>query len=459
MSVRNVPRELLERYDRPGPRYTSYPTVPSWSDDFGEADYREALSELAGMKKESFSIYTHLPFCAELCTYCGCNATSTRKPEVVDAYLDRVEKELAFVTGTLGKGRRVQQLHWGGGTPNFLDADQRGRALGLLREAFAFDADAELSLEIDPRIADAEQIRALRDEGFNRISLGVQDFAPEVQEAIGRHQPREKTEAIYAACREVGFDSVNLDLVYGLPAQSRERFEASVDGIIALRPDRVALYSYAHVPWLKTNQRRIDESLLPAPSEKFALFLLALERFTDAGYAWLGMDHFALPTDELAVAASEKRLHRNFMGYTTRTAPHMLAFGNSGIGDLGGRFVQNESKLGRYQRALDADTLPVHRGMKLSADDLLRRRVITHLICNLELPFHLTEKDYGAPVDALLMLEIDRLRAYEQDGLVVVEPERLIVTDLGRFFIRNLCMELDSYLPQQQDRPMFSRTV
>jgi len=459
MSVVSVSQELLDRYDRPGPRYTSYPTVPAWSDEFGEADYLAALEELSGKPKETFAIYTHLPFCAELCTYCGCNATSTRKPEVVDAYLDRVEREIDIVTRALGTGRRVQQLHWGGGTPNFLDAAQRGRLLDLLRDAFAFDDDAEISLEIDPRIADADQIHALRAEGFNRISLGVQDFADEVQAAIGRHQPREKTEEIYAACREAGFDSVNLDLVYGLPAQSRERFEASVRGLLDMRPDRVALYSYAHVPWLRPKQRQIDEALLPAPREKFDLFLLALERFGDGGYDWLGMDHFALPGDELAVAAREKRLHRNFMGYTTKSASHMLAFGNSAIGDLAGRFVQSESRLGRYQRSLDEGKLAVQRGMRLSPDDLLRRKVITHLICNLELPFDLTDSEYFAPVDALLMAEIDRLRGYEHDGLVEVDMEKVRVTDLGRFFIRNLCMELDAYLPNQQGRPMFSRTV
>jgi oxygen-independent coproporphyrinogen III oxidase len=459
MSAVSVPQELLDRHDRPGPRYTSYPTVPAWSEEFGEDDYKAALGELADRPEESFSIYTHLPFCAELCTYCGCNATVTRKPAVVDAYLDRVERELAIVTGILGEGRRVQQLHWGGGTPNFLDAAQRGRLLDLLRGAFAFNGDAELSLEIDPRIADREQILALRAEGFNRISLGVQDFAPEVQAAIGRHQPRERTEEIYAACREAGFDSINLDLVYGLPAQSRDRFEASVEGLLALRPDRVALYSYAHVPWLRPNQRKIDEALLPAANEKFGLFLSALDSFRGAGYAWLGMDHFALPDDELAQAASERRLHRNFMGYTTRSAPQMLAFGNSGIGDLAGRFIQNESKLGRYQRSLDAGRLPVHRGLRLSKDDLLRRKVITHLICNLELPYALTVEEFGAPADRLLSREIEGIKTYADEGFVTCDDGGLRVTELGRFFIRNLCMELDAYLSGQQDKPMFSRTI
>jgi len=459
MSIVSVPQELLDRHDRPGPRYTSYPTVPAWTEEFGEDDYQAALRELADRPAESFSIYTHLPFCAELCTYCGCNATVTGKSSVVDAYLDRVERELDIVTGVLGKGRRVQMLHWGGGTPNFLDAVQRNRLLDSLRGAFAFDSDAEVSLEIDPRIADAEQISALKAEGFNRISLGVQDFAPEVQAAIGRHQPREKTEEIYAACREAGFDSINLDLVYGLPAQSPERFEASVAGLLALRPDRVALYSYAHVPWLRANQRKIDEDLLPGASEKFGLFLTALGSFREAGYEWLGMDHFALPDDELAQAARERRLHRNFMGYTTRSAPQMLAFGNSGISDLAGRFVQNDSKLGRYQRSLDEGRLPVSRGLRLSEEDLLRRKVITHLICNLELPYALTTADFGAPADELLASEIEGIRAYASEGFVTCDKAGLRVTELGRFFIRNLCMELDAYLPGQQDKPMFSRTI
>jgi oxygen-independent coproporphyrinogen-3 oxidase len=454
-----ISAELIERYNRPGPRYTSYPTVPMWSKEFGEADYRAALTAVADRPDDTLSLYVHLPFCAERCAYCGCNATSTGRPEIVDAYLDRVAHELDMVVPLLGGRRKVTQLHWGGGTPNFLVASQTQRLWEMLDNAFEIDRNGEIAIEIDPRIGSVAQLTLFRELGFNRISLGVQDIEPIVQQAIGRIQPFDLTSSLYHAGRELGFSSINLDLVYGLPYQTEASFAQTLDAIIGLRPDRIACFSYAHLPQARPNQKQVDAREMPTGFAKIQLFLQAIERFTEAGYDWLGMDHFALAGDELAVAARERRLHRNFMGYTTRPAPHQVAFGMSGIGDIAGNFVQNDAHLGRYQKAIDAGQLPIVRGMQLSSDDTLRRMTIMHLMCNLELPYDLSVADFGAPLTSLLGEELERIAAYASEGFVEQLPDRLRVTELGRFFIRNLGMELDAYLASSGNRTLFSTTV
>lgn len=449
--VRVTP-EQIDHYNKPGPRYTSYPTVPVWDQTFGEADYREALAAVATQPDDGLSVYVHLPFCAERCAYCGCNATVTRHPHVVDAYLDRVERELALVAPQLGGRRQVVQLHWGGGTPNFLNEAQTRRLMAMLDEAFLIDRNGEVSLEMDPRIGSRAQVELYRELGFNRVSLGVQDIDAQVQVAIGRIQPFSQTEGLYEACRELGFASVNVDLVYGLPYQTATVFGRTLDAIIGLRPDRLACFSYAHLPQSRSNQKQVDTNGLPEPYAKFGLFQMAVERLTDAGYDWVGMDHFALEADEMAVAARELRLHRNFMGYTTRPAMHMVAFGVSSIGDMAGYYVQNDVGLGRYQKSLDAGKLPVVRGMKLTEDDQRRRAAITHLMCNLELPFAMA-------ADEAMHASFLRVAGYADEGLVIVHPDRLVVTPLGRYFVRNLCMELDAHLSQTAGRPIFSKTV
>ncbi len=454
-----VPHSLLEKHNKPGPRYTSYPTVPAWTTSFGEEDYRTALEELAGQRENELSVYLHLPFCAKHCHYCGCNSVISGEKDAVNRYLDRVERELEMITAIIGTNRRVVQLHWGGGTPNFLKNAQINRAFTLLKQAFTIDANGEISIEVDPRIGTPEQASFLRGLGFNRISLGVQDFAAEVQTAIGRIQPRERTLNLYNACRAAGFEGVNLDLVYGLPAQTRDSFTDTLQSVLDLAPDRVACFSYAHVPWVRPVQNQVDTTKLPTPFEKFDLFQLAIDMFDQKGYDWIGIDHFARREDELAVAQRDRRLHRNFMGYTTRPAPHMLAVGMSGIGEVAGCFAQNDAQLESYLSAVDKGQLPIVRGHRLTADDLLRRKAIIHLMCNLELPFALTREEYGAGVDTLLADELKRLRAYEAEGFLIFGAEGLQVTDLGRFFVRNLCMELDAYLDHQSDRPLFSKTI
>jgi oxygen-independent coproporphyrinogen-3 oxidase len=451
--------ELLARFNKPGPRYTSYPPVPFWDATFGEAEYRRALATVAADPDATLSLYVHLPFCAERCAYCGCNATVTKHAHVVDAYLDRVEAELALVAPQLGGRRRVVQLHWGGGTPNFLTAAQTRRLFTLLDGAFAIDRGGEISVEMDPRIGTAEQLDLYRELGFNRLSFGVQDINAEVQVAIGRIQPFTQTAALYHAARDLGFTSINLDLVYGLPYQTPAAFADTLSAILALRPDRVACFSYAHLPQSRPNQKRVDAAGLPTAEVKGGLFQQALAAFVDAGYAWIGMDHFAVADDELTTAMQERRLHRNFMGYSTQPTPHMLALGVSAIGDLGGCYVQNDAGLGRYEKAIDAGRLPVVRGQRLSADDQLRRLAITHLMCNLELPYELGRAAFGTPVGAALAESIERIAAFAAEGFVDVLPDRIQVTELGRFFLRNLAMELDAYLPRTSGRPMFSTTI
>ena len=451
-----VTQELLAKLDRPGPRYTSYPTVPAWSPDFSQDDWQEALAEFAATPGRETSLYAHLPYCVKRCHYCGCNAAVPDKRGDVDRYLDHLERELDLLAGQVGRPK-VIQMHWGGGTPNFQTEAQLRRTWQLMADRF--DLDGEMSLECDPRAAKAEQVFLLREVGFNRISMGVQDFNPEVQEAIGRKQPESVTRRWVENSREAGFESINLDMVYGLPHQTPESFGDSLDRVIGLDPDRLAVFGYAHVPWSKPNQSVIDTSTLPSGPERFVLYQLAVEKLTAAGYVWIGLDHFARPDDELAVALSEKRLHRNFMGYSTRPALDMLAAGNSAIGDVCNRFAQTAPLVGSYEEALGQGRLPVVRGMKLSDDDRMRRAVILHLMCNLELPWHLTTGAYGRSVQDLVPGAMNALAPLAIDGLITLDEEGLKVTELGRWFLRNVAMVFDAYLETDGDKPRYSRTV
>lgn len=445
-----VPVELIARYDKAGPRYTSYPTVPAWSASFDENAHREALAA-ARADDAPLAVYAHLVYCAQKCFYCGCNALTTRHPETVDRYLDDLERELDIVVECLGRGRRVAQLHWGGGTPNLLSDAQLARTFAMFTERFRFSDDVELSIESDPRLASPEQLRTLRALGFTRISFGVQDLDPVVQKAVGRIQPAELVEEIVAATREAGFRGINLDLIYGLPRQTVASFSRTIEIALALAPDRVACFGYAHIPAQRPHQRLIDESQLPDARTRFELFRLAASAFTEAGYAWIGLDHFAREDDPLAVAQRERRLHRNFMGYTTMPGRHLIGVGMSAISDVAGRFAQNEPALAGWRARVESGHLATIKGHHLSADDRARQAAILHLMCNLELPFD------AVPGDLAALRE--RYEGFEKDGLVTIEADRFAVTPLGRFFLRNLCMELDAYLPAQTGVARFSRTV
>ncbi len=458
-----LPSDLLRKYDRPGPRYTSYPTAVEFHAGFDEEAYRQRLAEAASRPEEPLSLYLHLPFCEERCSFCGCMVVITKKHEVAERYLEYLHREIALLGAALGGRRRVVQHHWGGGTPTYLTVQQIEALDAVVRRHFDVDREAEVAIEVDPRVTSNEQLDVLRRLGFNRVSLGVQDLDPVVQQAVNRIQGEDLTRALFEKARALGFQSINVDLIYGLPFQTAERFARTVAAVVAMRPDRLAVYSYAHVPWIRGNQRRIDPADLPPPALKLELFLAATEAFLAAGYRPIGMDHFALPGDELAVAADAGRLHRNFMGYTTRPASDMVSAGVSAIGDVGGAFAQNTKKLSTYYATLDRERFPIERGYPLDADDHVRRFVITEIMCNLRLEVADVEKRFGIDFASYFEAEVRELRAADgpvADGLVEVGDDLLQMTPRGRLLVRNVCMTFDRHLrARAADRPVFSRTV
>ncbi len=456
-----VTADLLRRYDRPGPRYTSYPTAVEFHEGFDAGAYEAKLAEADAFPGEPLSLYFHLPFCHERCTFCGCNVVITSKPEVSARYLDYLKREIEIVAQRLPRRRRANQVHWGGGTPTYHRTEEIRELWEAITRHYEIPPDAEVAIEVDPRVTSREQVDLLRRLGFNRLSMGVQDFTPEVQEAIARNQGYDETVDLYRYCREIGFPSINFDLVYGLPLQTVNTFRRNLDQVVALRPDRVAVYSFAFVPWIKGNQKSTDPAMLPSREVKLELFLQALEAFTAAGYRQIGMDHFALPEDELAVAQREGRLHRNFMGYTVMPAADQIGLGISSIGDLRGAFAQNVKKLSAYYKAIDAGRLPVERGYILDEDDKIRRYVIARLMCNFRLETADVELRFGIRFAEYFAEELRELAALQGNGFVEFDPSRLEVTELGRLFIRNVCMVFDRYLRRKlaEDRPVFSRTV
>jgi oxygen-independent coproporphyrinogen-3 oxidase len=453
---------LIRRYDRPGPRYTSYPTAVEFHEAFDAAAYGERLSAAAGAATEPLSLYVHLPFCEERCAYCGCTMIATKKRDVAAVYLDYLSREIGMLAARLGGRRRVVQYHWGGGTPTYLTLDQIARLDATIRRHFEIETDAECAIEIDPRVTTGGQLTLLRRLGFNRLSFGVQDFTETVQEAIRRHQPEAETRALYWFARDAGFDAINFDLVYGLPRQTVDTFRRTLASVTDMLPDRVAVYSYAHVPWLRPNQKAIDSRELPDANVKRQLLGAAIDAFGAAGYVPIGMDHFAQPDDELAVAALERRLHRNFMGYTTRPAPDSVAVGISAIGDVRGAFAQNHKTLARYYQAIDRGTFPIELGYALTLDDRVRRFVITELMCNFHVAGRGVEERFGINFGAYFANELTRLSAADGpvgDGLLEIDNSGLTVTPRGRLFVRNVCMAFDRYLTAHEGTPTFSRTI
>jgi oxygen-independent coproporphyrinogen-3 oxidase len=456
--------ELLARYDRPGPRYTSYPTAVEFHPGFTEADYRERLAAADALASEPLSMYAHLPFCEERCLFCGCNVVVTRRQDVTQQYLEYVLAEIDLLARHLPNRRRISQMHWGGGTPTFYPAHDLERLFHAFRERFEFTPDAELGIEVDPRVTTAQQIESLRRLGFNRLSMGVQDFAPEVQRAVHRIQSFEWTRSMVQQARAEGFHSVNIDLIYGLPYQTVEGFRETLNRVVEIRPDRVAVYSFAFVPWIKGHMKHLPEEAMPGAALKLELLALSIDAFTRAGYRAIGMDHFALPEDELSRAIETRTLSRNFMGYTVQSARDMVAVGISAIGDVQGAFVQNVKKLPTYEESIAAGRFPVERGYRLDADDKLRRYVITELMCNFHLDRQEVERRFGIDFSTTFATELAELTAPDSpstDGLIVVTPEALEVTPLGRRFVRNLCMVFDRHLRTRAagEKPVFSRTV
>ena len=454
--------ELLRRYDVPGPRYTSYPTADRFVEAFGEADYLQALEQRrdgVGAKAFPLSLYVHIPFCESLCYYCACNKIITKHHERGAEYLRYLEREVDLNIAHLGQGQVVSQLHLGGGSPTFLSDAELVQLMTMLRRNFQFTPGGEYSVEIDPRTVSRDRLAVLAEQGFNRLSFGVQDFEPAVQKAVHRIQPAEQVFDLVAAARELGFESVNADLIYGLPMQTPETFERTLEKITQLRPDRIALYAYAHLPERFKPQRRIHAQDLPPAASKLVMLSSAMRVLTEAGYVYVGMDHFALPNDALAVAKRQGRLHRNFQGYSTQPDCDLIALGVSSIGRVGPTFSQNVKTLDEYYDLLNQGRLPVVRGMALSRDDLVRRTVIMALMCQGSVLFESVELSHLVDFKDYFASEMGALAAMQDEGLLTIDDAGVHVTELGWFFVRGVAMVFDKYLQADKNRARFSKII
>ncbi|HEX2864249.1 MAG TPA: oxygen-independent coproporphyrinogen III oxidase [Deinococcales bacterium] len=457
----HVDVSVLQKYDKPGPRYTSYPTAVEFHSGFTATDYEARLAAANLKTDRPWSLYTHLPFCEARCHFCACHVIiSPHKHEVGPPYLQRLYREVEMVAARVPDRREVSQFHWGGGTPTYFEADDLVRLFRHYKNFFSFRPDAEIALEVDPRVTTFTQLDRLAAEGFNRMSMGVQDFDPRVQEAINRVQSFEQTRDLMVHGRSLGMRSINIDLIYGLPFQTPESFSRTLEQALALSPDRVAVYSFALVPWIKAHQKYLSADDLPDPETKLELLVEAREAFMNAGYVDIGMDHFAKPDDSLSVAQREGRLWRNFMGYTNLRAEEILAFGVSGIGYVDGAFVQNVKKLSEYDEALSNGRLPVERGYALSSDDLARQRVIQELMCNFVVNKRAVEAEFGLDFDDYFAPDLALLAPLAEEGLVSLSPEKVQAQGYGKLFVRNIAMQFDRYLREKpREKPTFSRTV
>ena len=458
MSV--ITPELLTRFDVPGPRYTSYPTADRFVEAFGETDYVQALQQRqSGLPGKPLSLYVHIPFCESLCYYCACNKIITKHKERSADYLRYLGKEVELHTRHLGRGQAVSQVHLGGGTPTFMSDDELRQLMVMLRQHFEFVPGGEYSVEVDPRTVDAQRLAVLAELGFNRLSFGVQDFDPAVQKAVHRMQPAEQVFQLVDAARQLGFESVNVDLIYGLPLQTPESFDRTLAQVKRLRPDRVALYAYAHLPERFKPQRRIHAQELPAGAAKVAMLSRSLDALTDAGYVYIGMDHFALPGDALAVAKRQGRLHRNFQGYSTQADCDLIALGVSSIGRIGTTYSQNAKTLEEYADLLDQGHFPVVRGLALTRDDLIRRSVIMALMCQGHLHYESINLAWLVNFKTLFAQELIHLQELQAQGLVELSETGIQVTAKGWFFVRGVAMVFDRYLQADRNRTRFSKII
>ncbi len=457
----NVDIELLKKYDQPGPRYTSYPTAPYFHEGVDEQVYRKHIEKDNQLKQnEPISLYFHLPFCDTLCYFCGCNMMVTHNRQKIETYIEYLLKEMAMLRPLIGEKRKVMQLHWGGGTPTYLSPDQIRRLGNAIREYFDFEDQAEVSVEIDPRELTRDHMAALQEVGFNRCSMGVQDFNPQVQKTVNRIQPEDITRQTVDWARELGFQSVNIDLMYGLPFQTVDMFRKTLDIILDIDPDRLAVFNYAHLPSMIKHQRLIKDEWLPKPEEKLQLLKMSIEKLTSSGYVYIGMDHFAKPDDELTLAMNEGTLYRNFQGYSTHAGLNLFAIGITSISMLSDLYVQNVKKLDPYYERLEKGQLPVFKGVELTEDDILRREVITELMCNFYLEKKKIEQKYDIVFDDYFANALEKLIPMEQDNLIELKPDALKVTTMGRLLIRNIAMQFDYYLAKKEGhKPQFSRTV
>jgi oxygen-independent coproporphyrinogen-3 oxidase len=446
--------DLIKKYDKAGPRYTSYPTAVQFHTGFGAADYLAAAARTnAEAQLRPLSLYFHIPFCDTVCFYCGCNKIATKNRDKALPYLTHLHQEIARQGALFDRRRTVTQLHWGGGTPTFISHEQMAELMAVTRQHFDLKDDdtGEYSIEIDPREVKEGTLALLRRIGFNRLSMGVQDFDPQVQQAVNRIQSEEQTFAVLEQARALGFRSINVDLIYGLPFQNVTSFLRTLDKIIAAAPDRLSVFNYAHLPELFKPQRRINAVDLPPASEKLAILQATSQRLEEAGYVYIGMDHFAKPNDELAIAQRNRTLYRNFQGYSTHSDCDLVALGTTSISSVGNTYAQNVKELDSYYAMLDAGELPIYRGIVLDDDDVLRRDVITRLICHFELDTAAIARQYTIDFAKYFATELAELEEMAADGLVATEGDLLRVLPVGRLLIRNICMVFDRYLRQSKE--------
>ncbi|MDP1615457.1 MAG: oxygen-independent coproporphyrinogen III oxidase [Methylococcales bacterium] len=450
---------LINRYDKAGPRYTSYPTALELHDGFTDKDYRRHIAA-SNAEGGPLSLYFHIPFCDTVCFYCACNKIITKNRKHAEPYLANLCKEIAMQGDLFDASRVVNQLHWGGGTPTFLNYSQMQQLMSVTRAHFSLkdDDSGEYSIEVDPRETHSDTIKQLRELGFNRISLGLQDFDPAVQKAVNRIQSEKQTFDVLDAARAEGFRSTNIDLIYGLPLQTVDTFALTLDKILAVEPDRFSIFNYAHMPARFKTQRQINDADMPSADVKLAILQMVGLKLIDAGYVYIGMDHFAKPDDELAIAQREGKLHRNFQGYSTHSGCDLVGLGITSIGRVGDAYIQNVKELDQYDLLISQNKLPVYKGVDLDEDDKLRREVITQLICHFELRFSVIERAFSIDFSDYFANEIDALIPMQADGLLTLSAEGIHVLSPGRLLIRNICMVFDKYLAQKQQQ-QFSKVI
>jgi oxygen-independent coproporphyrinogen-3 oxidase len=454
--------ELLTRFDVPGPRYTSYPTADRFVEAFSQLDLHQALelrSQGLSQKIRPLSIYVHIPFCESLCYYCACNKIITKHHEKAEPYLRYLAKEVELYTNAIGMGQSVSQLHLGGGTPTFLSDDELRELMSVLKRSFSFVAGGEYSVEVDPRTVNEQRLALLLELGFNRLSFGVQDFDPEVQNAVHRIQPAAQVFGLVESARKMGFESVNVDLIYGLPKQTPESFDRTLKQVNELRPDRIALYAYAHLPERFKPQRRILAAELPVASSKIAMLSQSMDALMAAGYVYVGMDHFALPDDALAVAKRQGRLHRNFQGYSTQPDCDLIGLGVSAIGRMGGTYSQNAKTMEEYVDMLDHGQMPIVKGLALSRDDLIRRAWIMAIMCQGHVQYDAFNEGWLIDAKKYFAPELSQLESLQDQGLVELSDSGLKVTPMGWYFVRGVAMVFDKYLQADRNRTRFSKII
>ncbi|MCK9408840.1 MAG: oxygen-independent coproporphyrinogen III oxidase [Bacteroidetes bacterium] len=452
---------LLKKYSGQGPRYTSYPTAPLFSKKFGATEYKEEVLKTNGADENAdLSLYFHFPYCDTLCYFCGCTMLVTNDQSLIGKYNEYLKKEIQMIAPKIAPNRKVTQLHWGGGTPSYQDPKEILNIGSFIKNHFHFADDVEASVEIDPRGLTYEHMKALRESGFNRVSMGVQDFNKKVQEAVNRIQPESITRDAVNWSRSLGFSSINLDLIYGLPYQTLKTFEETVEKVINISPDRIAVFNYAHVPWLKPHQKVIKTETLPSVEEKLEIFKMTIEKLLDAGYWNIGMDHFAKKTDEMSIAQLNKTLYRNFQGYSTKAGCDLYGFGMSAIGHFKNSYQQNLKTVKEYTDAIARDEFATTVGYRMTADDHIRKDVIMRMMCDMELDIPSIEAKHAINFREYFAPSFNKLNPFVEDGLVSIEPSKIVVHGLGRLVIRNIAMAFDAYIDEMmKEKPIFSKTV